>query len=401
MPDFLDDLIRTGKDRAGSFLSGYVGQGDSPFGGLFGGIESLGREVIDPTKYAPPRPVIDSPQPEEPLTGEVEVAPGVTALGANRVKPVAEKVATLNPKDVDRLISNVGDPGGGFSEIRLPDGTMVKGITPDQMASATTAEKVEGGGEAGSFLDFFGTPQFQHLAGRIAQAIVPDPTHGANVAGGIGAQLGTNRAYDEYFQRLQSGESVESLNRDQTFSILPPELKANALKDVLSGERADVSNRYTEQLIKQSQAIEGATPTVEQRFDHETMIAMIRNKTNMNLWQVWGYGQMRHKETGEIVKVPTAPRGTGGSDPTVQNRQWYKQAYNEAVRSPSVLQFVKGNIVVGADGTPVFQWTDPIRGQEALQQAMQEKLKLFQAQGLVPPGFLDLTGGQNKPKVEF
>ncbi len=109
---------------------------------------------------------------------------------------------------------------------------------------------------------------------------------------------------------------------------------------------------------------------------------------------------MRHKETGEIVKVPVPPRGTG-SDPAVQNRQWYKQAYNEAVRSPQVLQYVKGNIVVGPDGTPVFQWTDPVKGQEALQQAMAERLKLFQAQGLVPPGYLDLVGERTKPRVDF
>ena len=432
MPNFLDELIRRNSGGAGAFVQGAFG-GTPPYtGGLLGGLASYrdnfnrprvdattgaslplggGEQLGPPTSALGPAPLLNTTDPGSirlesgfsPLGGaggDVEVAPGVTALGARPV-PTPDAPATINPNDIKSLIANVGDPRGGFSEVRLPDGTLVKGITPDQLAPKTGGEAPVGAGEAGNFLDFFGSPQFQYLAGKLAQAIVPDPTHGVNLAGGVGADLGTNRAYAEYAQRLGAGESPASLNQDANFSILSPELKSNAFKDVLAGDRAEVSNRYTEQLINQSRAIEGATPTVQQRFDHDTLIAMIHNKTNMNQWQVWGFGQMRNKETGEIKQVPTAPRSTGG-DPAVQDRQWYKQAYSEALRSPEVMQYAKPNFIVGPDGVPVLQWLDAVKGQEALQRVFTARLKAFAGGGQVPPGFVDLVGDQtNKPKVEF
>ena len=288
-----------------------------------------------PPLAPPPRPVVDTEPTEDEMLGEVQVAPGIETIGGRRAPAAADTPARLNQEEVRRLVSSVGDPGAGLSEVRLPDGTLVKGITPDALQNQQTS--VEGGGDAGSFLDFFGSPEFQVLAGRIAQSIVPDITHGVNVAGGFGAELGTNRAYTEYAERLQAGEPIESINQDPTFQVLSPGLKSQALKDVLSEKQQRVTEGYTGALTEQARATTAGALTREDKLRESAISNAVRLKVaevGDNNWMNIGQGHVFNIDSGEIVKA--YPYQIGGQGVGNLNSSDYRlfNEYTSAVWLP-------------------------------------------------------------------
>jgi len=348
MPNFLDELLLRSQGGAGAFLSGYGGTDLS--GGLVGGFESLYKNFTRPTKYdvdaitgasvkaPPPRPPLpeiplDFGEEELPFPEEIQISPGVSTVGGKRVPSTTmESKDALTPRETRTLIDEIRDMSSGLSEIRLPDGTVVKGITPDKVATQAVTQPVAGavptvGGQqvagqqetAGGFLsqvgNFLGSPEFQYLAGRVAQAIVPDQTHGVNVAGGVGAQLGINRAYGEYSKRLASGESFDSLEQDRTFNILPPELKAQALRDVLSVAREGVTREYTQALTKQAEAVTAGQLTREDILRNRAIDDAVRLKVAQigdNNWMNIGQGHVFNIDTGEIVKAYDYQTGGSG-----------------------------------------------------------------------------------------
>lgn len=343
MPDFLTDLLRRGRRGAGDFLKGYLG-GDTEretfpgVAGLAGGFSSLYESLLSPLR--PLTPEIAPEFEEEPLefsspaaidSPEVPIAPGVTAVGGRRAAPAPTTgKETLTPQETRDLIGEIRDMSTGLAEIRLPDGTQIKGITPDKMLPMMTqqgppsAVPPRGGAQpeqptAGGFLsqvgNFLGSPEFQYLAGRTAQAIVPQQTHGVNIAGGVGAQLGINRAYDEYTRRLASGESFEALEKDRTFTILPPELKSQALRDVLTTEREGVTREYTRALTEQAKAVARGQLTRADILKNRAIDDAVRLKVaeiGDNNWMNVGQGHVFNIDTGEIVKAYDYQTGGAG-----------------------------------------------------------------------------------------
>lgn len=265
---------------------------------------------------------------EDEVLGDVEIAPGVQAIGARRGRPQPEASGpALDRKQTKGLIEEVLDMSKGLTEIRLPDGTQLKGISPKDiqpMEAAITQQGApqpigEGGGEegaggflskAGGFLSrVLGSPEFQYLAGQAARAIASPEQYGetaASMLGGVGSQLAQTRAYDEYYERLKEGESIESINEDRTFNIIPPEMKAQALRSVLEERAAETKEDYTRALIGETEARTKGYLTRADKLRSEAIDTATRLKLGEmadNNWMNVGQGHVFNINTGEVVKA--------------------------------------------------------------------------------------------------
>ena len=369
MPDWKD------LDKyAGTFLGGMMK------GGWLGGAKAL-YNLPGPRPEVPEVPIQERYEDLllEPVEvanpNEVEVAPGVSTVGGRKV-PTPDQKPALSGKETRDLINEVRTMSSGLSEIRLPDGTTVKGITPDKMAQlvqptepqAVTADReVESylqEKKAGDFLtqagNFLSSPQFQYLAGRIAQAIVPQQWHGVNVAGGLGAELATNRVYDAYVKALSSGATPDMLEQDKSFNILPPELKSQALKDVLTTQREAVTRDYTRALTEESIGRRAGQLTREDILRNQAIDDAVRLKVAQigdNNWMNVGQGYVFNIDTGQVVKAYDYQ--TGGSGIGNLNSSDYR-LFNEYAVAPFIklAEANKRREVVAQQGESAAQVVD-------------------------------------------
>ena len=302
----------------------------NPFGSSFGGLDSTDIEVpnVQGRQFVPDRigGGVTSVFPQETTVAptaprDIEVAPGITALAGTPV-PVDENVTASNQQRA--LLSEISNPASPITEVNLPDGTRVKGVdsvTPVAPVSPTTTPSsgVDTAPQDPGFLtqlgEFADSPAFASIFGQIAQAIVPDKEHGVNIAGQIGQGLGTSQAFDQYKEDIAAGVEPDRF----ASSVLSPEMKSQALKDVLTERRSGVTEDLLKAQTEGTKAGTAGTLTVEEKQQEKELDRNLRlevaETSNNRIFTGLGQGYVLNAETGEVHKGADFKTGTGGRAP--------------------------------------------------------------------------------------
>lgn len=122
-----------------------------------------------------------------------------------------------------------------------------------------------------------------------------------------------------------------------------------------------VNNEYkqalTAELKSRPSFEERSRVELENEIILKTFLASLK-APDLDQWQTWGFGQMRNKRTGKIVKVPTNP-GTGGDGQFggSNERQWIKLALQQVDKQ--LADEGVGEIVQLPDGNTIFKILQP------------------------------------------
>jgi len=374
-----------------------------PFDFLFGtGVSSLEEPSVD-TFY-------DTPKNDYPQLPE-----GMTPISPSKVTAEPNK-DLFNTDDVKRMAGEVINPKKGATEFtaqRGKDKIIVKGTAPSEVIEApegrggvvmpsnlpigeySPGAYIQPENMNPSFWQQLGevvtSPQFRYTLAQAGQAIAPN-SPGIQQMGDFAKQLVTSDIAKNYRAALEKGEDPDVVRGSELLTL---EQKSGLRKEAAEKQRAGVTEENLRAMTEQYKATAGGIAPYGEKFEQEQLLTMLKIANDPEDWQPWGYGQMRSKKTGDIVKVPTAPRENPDAE-GIQERQWYKLAESLAIRSPSVQQYIgKGGIVVDAYGNTNIQWTDPIKGEAALKAETQRRLG-----GMTKAGFMRestvqaLTGGE-------
>ena len=245
--------------------------------------------------------------------------------------------------------------------------------------------------------EFLSRPETRHTLARVGQAIAPH-SPGIQMLGELGANMATVEVYEDYKEALRSGGD----KTEESFSILPIEIRQQAFKETLDernmaleGRRVGALEEYYKDLGTQAIAQAAGTPPWEEKFEHQLELAGLKQDGIKNTWMSVGQGKVFNWLSGETKALYDWQTGQG-SDPKTQQRMWYNTARREALESLEREGY--GNIVQDREGNVTFKWNKPDEAEQVYTQTLEEVLRKYQTQGVLPPGFM---GTQIKPKIEY
>lgn len=251
--------------------------------------------------------------------GAGEISPGVRPVSPSKVveePPTEEPV--LSREDLRDIVSDVRNRTKGTTEVKLSDGTVVKGIPPPEQvvgeartrdeelpfvtSAAGVQEEVGERARTGwdKVSDFITSPRFRHIMAQTAVAISPE-SPGIRAAAQLGSQLAMNQAYTEYKTALERGLDADAL---PSAGILSPELKSRAVKEQTEARRLAVSESYMADLGTQARAAAEGMLTKEERLEEAEKDRALRLELGemRGYWTGMGQGYALNTKTGEVIK---------------------------------------------------------------------------------------------------
>ena len=322
--------------------------------------------------------------PPEALAETKSLPPGITPIDAT---PIPRIKGELDDPSMIRMMKNLEDPSSDITGIRTPGGFEFTATPAVADSAAVPTPKAgefigEGGGDRG-FMDkvgdFIRDPRFAYLTAEIGKAVAP-LSPGIQQIGGIASNLAVNRAVQDYERVLEEGGDLTA----PQFDIIPNELRQQAIQAKLAGEQFDIDKAYKETLIKESESRQLATPTWEQKTEHEMDVVEAR-KVPRNTWMGVGQGHVYNWETG-VTKSLFDWRQSEGSDPGAQRRLWYNTARKESLEGLERAGF--GSVIELANGDVSFKWDNPEQAEEIYNKYLNATMKRYQEEGVLPEGFL-------------
>lgn len=332
----------------------------------------------------------------------IRLPEGITPISPSTVVPDKE---TSGQETFSKMAGEVVNPRSGVIEASVQDGDkkyIIKGVSPSEvieppaMKTGSPRPELPVGEYAippeqqdQSFWQKLGevvrSPKFRYMLAQVGQAVAPT-SPGIQMAGEFGKQLAVSDVARGYRAALERGEDPDVIRGSE---ILTQEQKAKLRDEAAAKKKATVTEQYMKDLGTQARAISAGTAPYEEKFAQEQILAMMKVSKDPDSWQSWGYGQMRNKTTGDIVKVPVAPKENPRAEENL-SRQWYKQAISESANDPEVQKYIgKGGIIVDAEGNINIQWTDPIKGKEAFERVKTRRLKAMSDSGLIPSKWVE------------
>ena len=261
-----------------------------------------------------------------------ELAPGIKPVSPRNVEqPQSTDEPILSPDETRNLVSAVADDSVGLNEIKLSDGTVIKGVAGGQMPGMSGEARAPEGPQlkTDTFLpgpmqepqlakntlwDQLGglveSPRFRQILARTGMAIAPN-TPVVQAMGQIGSQLATTDAYSQYLTDIKAGRTPEP----GVAGALSPELKMQAQNEVLSERRAAVSEEYMGALGEQARATTAGMFTADEkkRMWEKEMSQNLNLGEMRSRYMGLGQGYYLDAKTGTVKKGYDWQTGQGGS----------------------------------------------------------------------------------------
>ena len=270
------------------------------------------------------KPVLDAD-----VTGQKQLPEGMEAVKPSSI-PQPVSTPSLNNEAGKNLLNETRKIGGGIGSFTLADGTTVTETRQPLPGSDTDNLPVRSGAsinvdrpgalpvaeDGKSFFskvgDFITSPTFRAMLAQ-AGAAVGAGSPGVESAAGFAMQLAQSDAGKMYKKALEEGRDPET---EKDAGILTHQMKRDIQADYEKKKSAKVTEDYTRQMMKESEArVGGILPLAEKKRQFEISSAITKYQLKQDNIKDIGQGRILDISTNTVYQAYDYQTGSSGEGP--------------------------------------------------------------------------------------